>query len=81
VLETWAIMGKDEIPPSAELTAVREALSAFMAERKHWPAERRAQLEAELGALLVEVVRVAEKLGLDAVSVARKALVALRERE
>jgi hypothetical protein len=74
-------MDEDEIPPSAELTAVREALSAFMAERMHWPAERRAQLEAELGALLVEVVRVADKLGLDAVTVARKALFVLREPE
>jgi len=74
-------MDEAEIPPSAELTAVLEALSTLMAEQKHWLVERRAQLEAGLGALLVQVVRVAEKLGLDAATVARKALFVLREPE
>jgi len=67
--------------PSAELMAVLTALRAFAAERKQWPDERRPQLEAEFGDLLMYVVRLADQLGLDAFAAADKVLNATRKRD
>jgi len=68
-------------PPSAELMAVLATLRAYEAERKQWPEERRPQIEAELGDLLLYLVRLADQLGLDAFTAADTVLKAARKRD
>lgn len=47
------------------LAAIRAALDSYFASRGHWPPQRRAQAERELGELLAQLQRLATSLHID----------------
>jgi hypothetical protein len=63
----------------AELRAVQAALRAYEAARKSWPADQRQQMEAEFGALLIQLITIGDQLHLDVFKEADKFLQRIKQ--
>ena len=67
--------------PDTALLVLRATLQAFVDERRHWPANRRAQLELEWGALLDQIQNLARRCGVTLDPLPGQSMERLRVRE